>query len=207
MSYLSEALYTQQLQTAYDTDPTIITSTIVLDTPAHSQKLQEMIMNKYALWEIQGETIAEEKLLLKRCNDRHKDYFIEMLTWYETAINFLDGVKTTTSVTDDTVKDESGKSLGEYEERLITEDKHYDLPRMSASENRPSSLDRHEPVDGSNTNSNDWENSGTVTKTVETLIKGGKSVIDLKREYQALIKNLYEEFANKFEPCFIRLWS
>ena len=65
MSYLSEALYTQQLQTAYDTDPTIITSTIVLDTPAHSQKLQEMIMDKYALWEIQGETIAEEKLLLK----------------------------------------------------------------------------------------------------------------------------------------------
>lgn len=207
MSYLSEALYTQQLQTAYDTDPTIITSTIVLDTPAHSQKLQEMIMNKYALWEIQGETIAEEKLLLKRCNDRHKDYFIEMLTWYETAINFLDGVKTTTSVTDDTTKNDSGKSQGEYEERLITEDKHYDLPRMSASENRPSSLDRHEPVDGKNITSNDWQNGGTVKKTVETLIKGGKSVIDLKREYQKLIKNLYEEFANKFEPCFIRLWS
>ena len=207
MSYLSEALYTQQLQTAYDTDPTIITSTIVLDTPAHSQKLQEMIMDKYALWEIQGETIAEEKLLLKRCNDRHKDYFIEMLTWYETAIDFLDGVKTTTLVTDDTKKDDSGKSLGEYEERLITEDKHYDLPRMSASENRPSSLDRHEPVSGSNITNNDWQNSGTVKKTVETLIKGGKSVIDLKREYQKLIKNLYEEFANKFEPCFIRLWS
>lgn len=77
-----------------------------------------------------------------------------------------------------------------YTPRAEYESKNYDLPRSDSSIDRPSSKSTNGGVDGVDT----------------TVVKGG-DVIELKHRYMALLRNVYEEFASKFQPLFIELFD
>lgn len=111
----------------------------------------------------------------------------------------------------------------------------YDLPRKTTSENSPStrqvqddttginiSIDRtknsHTQDNHTYTNSGTYENTiedtrtevgkntkeETKNKTITT--KGQENVIELKKKYMELLRNVYLEFVNRFEPCFLSLY-
>lgn len=208
MSYYSETLYTIQFQKAYDMDNTLLTSSIVLDSQEHTNKLIEALLAKYWLWELASDNMDMMKEMFKQYNNRYKDYYSEQLKWYETAIDFLDGVVTKTKVDDNNAKTDDGNSDSKFIPGVKTIALDYDLPRSNSSENRPSkrTTTEYEP-DSNNTSSESWSSKQNVAHTVNTLIKGGKSVVELKDSYRKLILNIYQEFASKFEPCFLRLWS
>lgn len=77
-----------------------------------------------------------------------------------------------------------------YEPRAAYQSENYDLPRSSSSINRPTTKSTNAGISGTDT----------------TVIKGG-DVIDLKRRYLDLIRNLYDEFASKFQPLFIEMFD
>lgn len=74
--------------------------------------------------------------------------------------------------------------------RAEYESSNYDLPRSSSDIDRPTSKSTNAGVDGVDT----------------TVVKGG-DVIDLKRRYMDLLRNVYDEFASKFQPLFIELFD
>lgn len=77
-----------------------------------------------------------------------------------------------------------------YEPRVQYEADNYDLPRSSSSVSRPTTKSINAAIAGTDT----------------TVIKGG-DVIELKRRYLDLIRNLYDEFASKFQPLFIEMFD
>lgn len=120
-----------------------------------------------------------------------------------------------------------------------------DLPRSSASEQRPTRIEKTKPDGAKNVSTNliidkDAEDTlerdgtnefeteyghidthgGTDTKTLntQTALSGSdansknmtRKTVDLitqKERYLKLIRNLYSEFADKFQPCFITMFS
>ena len=150
------------------------------------EKLMSMIDAKFYNWEVYTLDEVMFKQSMTAIFKKHKDYYAEMLDTYETEINFLDGDKVTTEYEND----------GDSTPRAVYESTTYDLPRSSSTIDRPTTKSRNGGVDGKDST----HNEGTSTR------KGG-NVIDLKKKYLALIRNLYEEFAEKFRPCFIELFD
>ena len=182
---LLNAIYTMSLKDCLEIDPTCLDG-IAWDDSDRTQALKDMVVAKFYNWEISGETIPEFKLFIKYKFEQYKDYYEEMLDAYETQINFLDGDKRTTEYEDDSV----------LTPRAQYESVNYDLPRSDTSINRPTSKSTNGGVSGTDT---------THAEGARTT-KGG-NVIELKKNYLNMIRNLYEEFASKFKPCFIELWS
>lgn len=137
-----------------------------------------------------------------------------------------------TDITKDsgTVKDER-----EITENITETTDTYDLPRKNTSENTPSTKVEHNTTttttddntettdktktttkentdtrdinttnNGNETRKGDTTKEETKNKTITT--KGQENVIKLKKEYMELLRNIYLEFVNKFEPCFLSLF-
>ena len=256
------AVYTMTYKDALEIDPTLLNG-IVWDTPEHTSKLKEMIYAKYAIYEISGETIPEQRLFMENKFLQYKDYYAEMLEAYETSIAWLDGEitshsessefgETATETTDDSTElthghtETDGGSDTNTIQREITETTTterteevtttlFDLPRSASTENHPSRITKEKP-DGEPNVTTVAPSDGEDTSTVDyghTLTHGGKDTTDRdisveksksgdnsrqattkvadlitqKERYLKLIRNLYAEFADRFSPCFLTLFS
>lgn len=111
----------------------------------------------------------------------------------------------------------------------------YDLPRKITSENTPSSkserdatIDTNGSDDITKSGNESEKLSGTDTRKIDTstqdtetrkgdttkeetknktiITKGQENVIDLKKKYMELLRNVYLDFVEKFEPCFLSLF-
>ena len=78
----------------------------------------------------------------------------------------------------------------EYTPRAEYENKLYDLPRSEASIDRPTTRSRNGGVEGKDT-------------TEETKV----NAVEQKAKWLMLIRNLWDEFAEKFKSCFIELFD
>lgn len=190
---LMNAVYTMSYMDALTIKPTLLDN-IVWDTDEHTQKLKDMLYSKFYNWEISGETLQEFQLFLEAKFNQYKDYYAELLSAYETQIDFLEGNKVTRSatITDD------GENVSTPRAEITSEN--YDLPRTTASQERPSSKTISKGTNGTDKLEIDNE------RTIEDTTMGG-NVIDLKRKYMDLLRSIYAEFADKFKPCFIDLFT
>lgn len=191
-----------------------ILQNLVLDTTAHTEKFQEMLKAKWAIYEISGETIPEFQVFLEAKFNQYKDYYIEMINAYETQIQWLDGdvISETYNITDTNNEKYTPKVAITTTDtpRVTTTDSEYDLPRSASSENRPSgkSITEH---DGTNTRvvspdgTNFNETDSTKTKTGGTTRKAGNPT-ELRKKYLDSIRSLYAEFAEKFKACFLDMY-
>ena len=199
------AKYTMTYREAIDTDPTCL-YLLSLDTEAHTQKLRDMMQAVWWEHEIAGETLGEFKGMLTGRLNRNKDYWIEYITAYEEKINMLDGAVTTTTRKDSTTKGENGNSNSSQNGSANSERSQYDLPRSSSAESKPSGRDVDSSVNESGSSAS-YESNVTASGTTEVTIKGGQSVIELKRDYLKLLRNAWEGFAMSFSPCFMDLFD
>lgn len=164
------------------------------DTTAHLEKLKDMIIAKFYNWEISGETLQEFKLFMYYKFQQYKDYYAEKLNAYETEIDFLDGDKRITEEATSASNTETSTP------RAKRQTETYDLPRTDSTINRPSDRTISGGIEGDDTVENEGEGS------LERTTKGG-NVIRLKKEYLDLLQSVYDQFADKFKPCFIDLFS
>lgn len=198
------AKFTMTYQEAIGIDPTI-TDGLTLDTEAHTAKLKEMITDRYWNWEIGGETLGEFKAILSHRFRTIRDYYIELIQAYETKINMLDGKITSVIVDENTTSKDTSSGTLSHTGTNSGDGKNYDLPRSNATENRPSSRNESSlTTNTTDTSSGTIDKTGTRDKTVTT--KGGENVIELKREYLKLLRNVWLELVNELSPCFLDLF-
>lgn len=134
-------------------------------------------------------------------------------------------VKTNGTITDKTTS--QGTNETTFNKDSTTELKHFDLPRTNQTENKPSASDNTaynevstnsitENKNGTNTNTTDTTSTNSASTTgsdtkdatlKQTITKkGGVNVIELKRDYMKLLRNIYLEFAEDFKTCFLDLY-
>lgn len=191
-----------------------ILDNIVWDTTEHTTKLKDMIYSKFFNYEISGETIQEFKLFMEAKFNQYKDYYAELLRTYEVSFDWRDGdveIEDLETVTDGT-KDFTPRT--KYRETttpgVVVTNEDYDLPRSSSSENHPSgktvstptgtNIVETEGLDGKDTTKDDITVTGDNTRKRVNLVKQ-------RKWYMESIRNVYEEFADKFEPCFCQLFA
>lgn len=184
---MNKYLYTRYTITLHDlliNEPTLLDN-LTLSTAERTEKFKNMFIAKWDIYEINTETVKMFKLILTNKFNTLKDYYEELISAYETKINMLDGKLTsiTREDTEDNNQIYSGESLN------------YDLPRTNSAENKPSSKSNN----SGNTNDNKRFNQTITTK-------GEENVISLKTQYMKMLRNIYYEFVNDFETCFMQLF-
>lgn len=184
---IEKYLYTRYTITLHDlliNEPTLLDD-LTLSTSDRTKKFKDMFIAKWDIYEINAETVKMFKLIITNKFNTLKDYYEELISAYETKINMLDGKLTTITRedTEDNTQTYSGESSN------------YDLPRTNTAENKPSSKSNN----SGNTNDNKNFNQTITTK-------GEENVISLKTQYMKMLRNIYYEFVNDFETCFLQLF-
>lgn len=195
MLYEDLEFYTRFTITLHDAllkEPTLLDN-LTLSTTERTDKFKNFFIAKWFNYEISGETIPMFKALIENRFNTLKDYYEELITAYEIKIDMLDG-KMVTITRDDTKNDTFNRNVN-----LNGENKIYDLPRTSLTENKPT-----QKSDIVNSNVEDSTTNKTLKQTISK--KGGVNVIDLKRDYMKLIRNVYIDFVTNFDTCFIDLY-
>lgn len=195
MLYEDLEFYTRFTITLHDAllkEPTLLDN-LTLSTTERTDKFKNFFISKWFNYEISGETIPMFKALIENRFNTLKDYYEELITAYEIKIDMLDG-KMVTITRDDTKNDTFNRNVN-----LNGENKIYDLPRTSVTENKPT-----QKSDIVNSNVEDSTTNKTLKQTISK--KGGVNVIDLKRDYMKLIRNVYIDFVTNFDTCFIDLY-
>lgn len=208
------AEYTMTYHDALAIEPTLFSPD--WDDEDREAKLKEMVYAKFFNWEISGETLQEQRLFMQQKFIEYRDYYGEMLDAYEEQIEWLDGV-----ITSEKYEEDNGNTR-EFTAGVVikttdtpgavhtTED--YDLPRSASTENRPSSKSVSTPSGndirtvGPDTTSDKDVTEDTGSKDYDRTVKSGNP-IEQKQKMLKLIRNLYSEFAERFRPCFIEMWS
>lgn len=204
---MSEALYTSTFIDFLDAEVTPnVTYELRLEqticyantrvTASIAQQLIKMLKWKYSYWEICEEVFSTFLLILRNKILAYSDYYVELLNAYNTQIDFLDGKKTLTT------RGGSTNTTGSATNTNEGTNKRYELPNKTINEGR-----------GNLSNETDTNNEDTSSTEVEELYdetittKGDVDVVDAKRRYLDLIRNLYSEWAEKCEPCFLGIFS
>lgn len=172
------ATYTIVFKNLLDLDPGFIWGDLQLDTEEHTNKFRQMFIAIWGVYEIGGETIPQFKDFVKLRFDEYKDYYIEKINAYETQINMLDGMKETYS--------ETITNDGTNNSAII------DLPNKQTTKEYIS-------------NKQNTKIDNTETRTYSRT--GGINVIKLKEDYLKLLQNIFKEFVDKFDTCFIQIFS
>ena len=175
-----------------------ILDNFTLDTTEHTSRFKEVFNAKYALLEISLETVDLFKEAIDNRFIIKKDYYIELINAYETRINMLDGLVTTKS--GESESSESNSST--FTPGVKSQSTNYDLPRSTASQEHASNKTISEILEGEDTTegSRSLENEyGETTKSA--------NAIDQKKKYMKMLRNVYEEFAREFYPCFLDMYE
>ena len=186
------AKYTIQFRDVLELYPTLLDE-LQFTNEDDTTKFIKMLKNKWFIYEIGGETIEEFKTYLTTTFNEYIEYYEEMLNAYKTEINMLDGIKTSITYDETKQQDTSLDNSG------TSEDKTFGLPNKTTSTDYLTER-------GTINNTARETFSDTTTKNHSIQRTGGVNVIELKREYMNLIRNLYSEFADKFQKCFITLY-
>jgi hypothetical protein len=211
MSY-PYAKYTMTYQEVVALDATI-PEVLSFGDDTKDKTIRDMVMDMYWNYEIAGETIGEFRAMLTHSFGAIRDYYNELIDAYQTKIDMLEGRKTTTVIDGTDKTTESGKndysSNGTTDRDSNNTSNRYDLPRSTATENRPSGkIESNSSDDTSSSTSGNanYESSKTLDRDKKITITGGESVIKLKKEYMGIIKNIYRECANNLQKCFLDIF-
>lgn len=184
MNNLLYAKYTMLLYDLLQDDPTFL-DFMQLDTNQHTEKFHKIFAAKWGMHEIGGETPEQFKIFLQQDFELHRDYYIEKINMYEKEFNLTDGVVSTITSSNENTKSGS----------VQNQETQYGLPNKDTSNRYPTSKsDMH--------NSRDLTENDSFSQT----IKGQLPTYEIKERALATIRNIYDEFAERFKECFILLY-
>lgn len=176
--------YTQVFLDFLEDNPTFL-DYFQLDTQEHTNKFKTMLAAKWGIYEIGGETVPLFEIYIHNKFNVIKDYYIELINAYETKIEMLDGNKEVIIETYDKTDSGSGNSNNTF----------IALPNKREATEYPTNKDKNET---------EYEDTTTTTRNITRT--GRINVIELKRDYMKLLRNVYEEFVDKFKECFIMIY-
>lgn len=167
-----------------------------------SQSLYDIFIAMWRYYEICEE---DESMFLQMVTDTYnenKDYFKELYDNYTKQYDYALGNKRVMERHD--ASHSEGTFDGDVTDDKTTSD--YDLPNKVVSETSADGYMTGKTVDGShqivdNENSKDSTYDSVITHTYDN------EFLDLKKKYLAQIRNVYREFAEKFDVCFYHLFS
>lgn len=158
-------------------------------------KLVNELRHLYRYWEICDEDNDVFLTLLKDKILSYKDYYLEMLTTYQTQINFLDGRKTTISSYGSSNASNTGSSTSS------TTNQDYLLPNKTINSGKGNLSQQNE-----NSNMSGSTNTGNSSYADTKTVTGDVDVVEAKQKMLKLIRNLYYEWAKKCEDCFMGIF-
>ena len=207
------AIYTMSLEEALKTDPTILDG-IELNTDAQTKQLRDEVLAQYFNWEIAGETLQEFKSFIKYKFKEYAEYYQKLIDVYDQEIDYAKGEY---EYREDTISGNSDYSYTPGVKTTVTntpatktEQTFIDLPRSTASEERATSKTVNEDS-GTNTSVTEYDGgSNDSERNYQSSIVSEKNrgnAVDLRDNYRKKLHDIYHDFADRFKPCFIELWS
>lgn len=164
-------------------------------------KLLDMFLRKYRYYEICDK---EESVFVQCVRDvfyEYLDYYTELLTNYNKEYDYALGNKKTMTRTDTTESNKNGTVAAEND----NVHREYDLPnKVVDASSEDGYLTAKDTNKGSSSASTEENNSSEYGSSIETVYHD--EFLDLKRKYLNQIRNVYEEFADKFKDCFLHIY-
>ena len=189
------ARYTMQLCDALREDPTLLDGFTFNDSTL-DDPFKAVFTAYFYSYEIAGETIDEFKDFITNKFKVNKGYYEELMEAYKTKINMLDGRLEEISREFEQTQTNSGSDSN------TQSDMHYDLPRTAQAGDKPSTKDA---VNQSTTYGKKVNINTNVDKVTT---KGGINVIELKKGYMDMLRDIQQEFCRKeFMVCFITMFN
>ena len=156
---------------------------------------------KYRYYEIADEDETVFIQLVKDCYDEHKDYFKKLLDSYNKDINIDDITKKLSSRSDTS----SGSKANMGSTTTNNVHREYDLPNKAIDpDNENGYLTAKDTNDGSASVSDSETHSNTYGSS--NISTDNKDFIRLKKEYLAHVRDIYEEFTDRFYDCFLHVY-
>lgn len=189
------ARYTMQLCDALREDPTLLDG-FTFNDPTLDAPFKAVFTAYFYSYEIGGETIEEFKDFITNKFKVNKGYYEELMEAYKTKINMLDGRVEEISREFDQNQTNSGSDSN------TQSDMHYDLPRTAQAGDKPSTKDT------GNQSTTYGKKVNIKTNVDKVTTKGGINVIDLKKGYMDMLRDIQQEFCRKeFMVCFITMYN
>lgn len=198
---LVEAKYTKLLKDVNDDILTNISTLFQSFDTDNPNDLYKHFIAKYRYSEI---CISDESIFLQCVTDTFNelfDYYSQVLAAYKKDINIDNITKRISTRTDAS----SGTNDDRSSASNTSTHREYDLPNKQINV---------ESEDGYLSNKDTDNNEGIATSHKEheseyssdNTTTDNKDFIRLKREYLAHIRDIYEDFCNDFEDCFLHIY-
>lgn len=163
--------------------------------------LYEMFYAKYRFYEIND---VDENIFVISVQDtfnQHKDYYIQLARAYYKMFDFTTANKRRVQREDSgtTQVNTSTESEGN------TENDTYGLPNKQVNTLKDGYLTNVEK--GSSHDAADSTREGTTSLVSDVVTTYDNEYLDLKRQYVRQLRNLMLEFVDKFEDCFLHVYS
>lgn len=198
------AVYTMQLVDALEIEPTLLDVFNFSKDPLHdqafwdsqSETFKNIFKSRYYNYELGLETIPLFKEAIQ-------NIFITKETEYKERLNvwFQERNQLITKYAKLDIS-RNDKFIGTYSYSGYTTDKTIitDLPNKNTTNEYPSEKDNSTGSSDYNTNTNNFRytNDSHVNN---------RELLDIKREYMNLVRNIYLEFMEDYKTCFCLLWS
>ena len=182
-------------------------------------RLYVALYDKFFLREIYTSSTTEFLESLINKFDYWLPYYDEKLEAYLTQINWINNKIENISIAraEHEVIDEDnsvtyGKTITTTDDEHQIVDTHYDLPRTTSSENRPSMQDVRDIDDHTSKDESSGEDTSAQDRVKDTtnnesiMHSGTENLIRAKKDYLDLIRNLFDEFAERFRPLFLEVF-
>lgn len=176
---------------------------MVLDTTEHTEKFKTVFVSKWNFYEVNYETVD---LFKRRCSDYFeiwKDYYIHLLTTYAIEVEELAGLVETEHVEGETTdtRDEESSATTAY--GATSNSTYYDLPNGD-SDGYPTNTSES-GTGGSDTLSKTYDTDNKVTRENDRTTSK-VNVIEQRELVYKHMHNLMLEFAERFSPCFCKVY-
>lgn len=196
---LTKAKYTK----LYDDVSTTVQDEIksLLDEFGDADKLYEHFVSKYKWYEICDEDELVFQQMVHDVYNEYHDYYSQLLTAYLKDIDIDHITEKSTSRIDTS----SGRKDGGATVTADTTNRQYDLPNRTVDATSENGyLTGKNTSDNTSTSTTGESHSNTYGSTITST--DNREFVGLKKEYLAHIRDIYEEFTDKFSECFLHIY-
>lgn len=187
------ARYTKTFLQFIDENPTFLTDTINANTfgkQVYADDLIDCLKANFNFYEIGGETEDTFKTYFEDSFNKWRKYYIEMLDAYTKVWDYTNGTKRKVTNTSEGRSDTSGNDGSTF----------YDLPHKELATNEfkkyPDNI-----TENTNTSNNHYDNRNVSEYDDSRLY------LDQKAQYMNMIRNISNEFCERFKECFIMIYN
>lgn len=166
------------------------------------ENLKQEILEKYRYYEICDSDISVFVQCMNDVFHQYKHEYIQLARNYYKEYNYEVGnrKRTIRKDTSESNRDSSSANVN------TVSDKRYDLPHKQVSDTEAKGyMTERSDTDNKDENASNVQSQASLDSNVETIYDN--EFLDLKRKYLNQIRNINDEFADKFSDCFIHIFG